>query len=169
MCLFLGNEACQCAGEEPNKKARNERLHDVAKVIFKRIESIDTTTKHKKQLLSIAESFLDDTKNKDISTDVLLYDMLRLCGLLLGFKYSGRTTAIIHSLFFWQNSDQYMTERIMEGEDDFKEKESDDDAYIISKKYNFIKQLNKEGFTPFKIAMIFNTSENQIKKIIKNI
>lgn len=64
MCLFLGNKAYQCAGEEPNKKARNERLHKVAKVICKRIADIDSSPTNKKRLLLNALDFLDDTKNK---------------------------------------------------------------------------------------------------------
>jgi len=123
MGLFLGKNAHQCAGEETNKNARNKRLNNVAKVILKRIDKLDTTTRHKKKLLLGAEKFFEATKGRNISTTNLLYNLLWLCGGLLGFESNGRMNAITHSLVYWQNKDQYMTSNILEGNDDSKEYE----------------------------------------------
>jgi hypothetical protein len=144
MGLFLGKNAYQCAGEEANEKARNERLNSVAKVILKRA-----------------------TKGKNISTKNLLYNLLWLCGGLLGFEFNGRINAITHSLFYWQNKNQYITSNIIEGNDDSQEYK--DKKYIFNTRKKIINKLKEEGFTYFKIAIIFNTTEYQIKKIIKEL
>ncbi|MBU4361937.1 hypothetical protein KJ813_04665 [bacterium] len=167
MGLFLGEKAYGCAGEETNEKARNERLNNVAKVILKRIDKLDTTTRHKEKLLLGAEKFFEATKGKDISTKNLLYNLLWLCGGLLGFEFNGRINAITHSLFYWQNKNQYITSNIIEGNDDSQEYE--DKKYIFNTRKKIINKLKEEGFTYFKIAIIFNTTEYQIKKIIKEL
>lgn len=162
MGLFLGESAYQCAGEETNERARNERLNSVAKVILKRIDDLDTTTRHKNKLLSGAEKFFEATKGKDISTKNLLYVLLWFCGSLLGFESNGRVNAITHSLFYWQNKNQYVTSNIIEGNDDSQIHE--DEKSIFNTRKKIIEKLKEEGFTCFKIAMIFNTTEYQIKK-----
>jgi hypothetical protein len=167
MGLFLGKSAYQCAGVETNEKARNERLNNVAKVILKRVDAIDSTTRLKRKLLMGAENFFEATKGKDISTKNLLYVLLWFCGSLLGFESNGRVNAITHSVFYWQNRDQYITSNIIEGKDDMQE--CKDKKYIFDARKKTIEKLKKEGFTYFKIAMIFNTTEYQIKKIINTI
>ena len=58
MGLFLGKKAHhKCAGEEANEKARNKRLNAVAKIILKRVDKIDSTTRLKRKLLMGAEDF----------------------------------------------------------------------------------------------------------------
>ena len=164
MGLFLGEKAYGCAGEEGNERARNERLNSVAKVILKRIDKLDTTTRHKEKLLLGAEKFFEATKGRNISTKNLLYNLLLLCGGLLGFEFNGRMNAITHSLVYWQNKDQYMTSNILKGNDDSQEYE--DKKYISKTRIKIIKKLKEEGLTYYKIALIFNTTEYQIKKII---
>jgi len=164
MSLFLGENAHQCAGEEANEKARNKRLNTVAKVMIKRVNTIDSDTRLKRKLLIGAEKFFEATKEKDISTKNLLYVLLWFCGSLLGFEYIGQTNAITHSLFYWQNKNQYITSDIIEGKDSMQEYEDKKNIFDARKKA--IKNLKNEGFTYFKIAIIFNTTEYQIKKII---
>ena len=165
MGLFLGEKAYQCAGEEGNEKARNERLNKVAKVMLKRIDKIDTTNGHKEKLLFGAEKFFKATKGKDISAKNLLYNLLWLCGGLLGFESNGRINAITHTLVYWQDKNQQMTSNILKGNDDSQEYE--DKKYIFNTRIKIIKKLKEEGLTYYKIALIFNTTEYQIKKIIK--
>jgi len=165
MGLFFGEKAYQCAGEEGNERARNERLNNVAKVMLKRIDKIDTTKRHKEKLLFGAEKFFEATKEKDISAKNLLYNLLWLCGGLLGFESNGRINAITHTLVYWQDKNQYVTSNIMEGNDGSQEYK--DKKNIFSTRKKIINKLKEEGFTYFKIAIIFNTTEYQIKKIIK--
>jgi hypothetical protein len=167
MGLFLGKKAYGCAGEEGNERARNERLNKVAKVILKRVDKIDSTTRLKRKLLLGAEDFFEATKVKDISTKNLLYALLWFCGSLLGFESNGRVNAITHSLFYWQNKNQYIMSNIIEGKDDMQE--CKDKKYIFNKRKEIINKLKEEGFTYYKIAMIFYTTEYQIQKIIKEI
>lgn len=167
MGLFLGKSAYQCAGEEANEKARNKRLNSAAKVILKRVDELDTTIRHKEKLLLGAEKFFEATKGKDTSTENLLYNLLWLCGGLLGFEFNGRINAVTHSLFYWQNKNQYITSNIIEGKDDSQEYE--DKKYIFNTRKKIIKKLKEEGLTYYKIALIFNTTEYQIKKMIKGV
>ena len=167
MGLFLGKKAYQCAGEEANEKARNKRLNAVAKVMLKRVDTIDSTTRLKRKLLIGAEDFFEATKEKDISTKKLLYILLRFCGSLLGFEYNGRISAITHSLFYWQNKNQYITSNIIEGKDVMQEYK--DKKYIFNIRKKIVKNLKAEGLTYYKIALIFNTTEYQVKKMINEI
>ena len=168
MGLFLGKKAHhKCAGEEANEKARNKRLNAVAKIILKRVDKIDSTTRLKRKLLMGAEDFFEATKERNISTKKLLYVLLWFCGSLLGFEYNGRVSAITHSLFYWQNKNQYITSNIIDGKDDMQEYK--DKKYIFDARKKIIEKLRKERFTCFKIAMIFNTTEYQIKKIMNTV
>ena len=167
MGLFLGKKAYQCAGEEANEKARNKRLNAVAKVMLKRVDTIDSTTRLKRKLLIGAEDFFEATKGKDISTKNLLYVLLWFCGSLLGFESNGRVNAITHSLFYWQNKNQYITSNIIEGKDDMQEYK--DKKYIFNIRKKIVKNLKAEGLTYYKIALIFNTTEYQVKKMINEI
>ena len=168
MGLFLGKKAHhKCAGEEANEKARNKRLNAVARIILKRVDKIDSTTRLKRKLLIGAEDFFEATKEKNISTKKLLYVLLWFCGSLLGFEYNGRVSAITHSLFYWQNKNQYITSNIIEGKDDMQEYK--DKKYIFNIRKKIVKNLKAEGLTYYKIALIFNTTEYQVKKIINEI
>jgi hypothetical protein len=168
MGLFLGKKAHhQCAGEEANEKARNKRLNAVAKVILKRVDKIDSTTRLKRKLLIGAEEFFEATKEKDISTKKLLYVLLWFCGSLLGFEYNGRVSAITHSLFYWQSKNQNITSNIIVGKDVMQEYK--DKKYIFDMRKKIVKNLKAEGLTYFKIAMIFNIKEYQVKKMINEI
>ncbi len=168
MGLFLGKKAHhKCAGEEANEKARNKRLNAVAKIILKRVDKIDSTTRLKRKLLMGAEDFFEATKEKNISTKKLLYVLLWFCGSLLGFEYNGRVSAITHSLFYWQNKNQYITSNIIEGKDDMQEYK--DKKYIFNIRKKIVKNLKAEGLTYYKIALIFNTTEYQVKKMINEI
>lgn len=167
MGLFLGKRAYGCACEETNEKVRNKRLNAVAKVILKRIDKIDSTTRLKRKLLLGAEDFFETTKGKDISTKNLLYALLWFCGSLLGFESNGRVNAITHSLFYWQNKNQYIMSNIIEGKDDMQE--CKDKKYIFNIRKKIVKNLKTEGLTYYKIALIFNTTEYQVKKMIKEV
>ena len=148
MGLFLGEKAYGCAGEEGNERARNERLNSVAKVILKRIDKLDTTTRHKEKLLFGAEKFFEATKGGNISPKNLLYNLLWLCGVLLGFEFNGRMKAITHSLLYWQNKEQYMTSNILKVTGDSQEYE--DKKYIFKTRIKIIKKLKEEGLTCYK-------------------
>ena len=168
MGLFLGKKAHhKCAGEEANEKARNKRLNAVARIILKRVDKIDSTTRLKRKLLMGAEDLFEATKKKNISTKKLLYVLLWFCGSLLGFEYNGRVSAITHSLFYWQNKNQYITSNIIEGKDDMQEYK--DKKYIFNIRKKIVKNLKTEGLTYYKIALIFNTTEYQVKKMINEI
>ena len=167
MGLFLGKRAHQCAGEEANEKARNKRLNAVAKLILKRVDAMDSTTRLKSKLLIGAEDFFEATKGRNISTKNLLYTLLWFCGSLLGFESNGRISAITHSLFYWQNKNQYITSNIIEGKDVMQE--YNDKKYIFNIRKKIVKNLKAEGLTYYKIALIFNTTEYLVKKMINEI
>jgi len=167
MGLFLGKRAYQCAGEEANEKARNKRLNSVAKLILKRVDAVDSTTRLKRKLLIGAEDFFEATKGRNISTKNLLYTLLWFCGSLLGFESNGRINAITHSIFYWQNKNQYITSNIIEGKDVMQEYK--DKKYIFNIRKKIVKNLKAEGLTYYKIALIFNMTEYQVKKMINEI
>lgn len=163
--LFLGDKAYQIAGQEGNEKYRKEWLQKVAKVIMKWIDELDTTTGHQKVLAAEAENFFNAVKSRTLAPWSLIYILLRLCGRLLGFDFI--RGSILHTPTYHQTNDQYYTTHILEGGDPMQDYYDRKDT--ISVRRRLVEQLKDEGFTDFKIALVLNTTEYQVKKLRKGL
>jgi hypothetical protein len=163
--LFLGEKAHQCAGEESSIKSKCEWLQKVAKKIMKRIDELDTTTRHKQMLASEAEQFLKKVQSSKASPWEAVYVLLRLCGRLLGFDYL--RGSIVHTPIYYQSYSQYYTSHILQGGDVMQDYYDQKDI-VTTRKY-IVKQLKEDGLSDFKIALVLNTSEYQIKKLRKEL
>jgi hypothetical protein len=84
---------------------------------------------------------------------------------LVGFDFL--RGSILHTPFYYQEVDQYYTGQILNGEDTMQDFYDQKDA--VSTQKRLIEQLKEEGFTDFKIALIINTTEYQVKKIRKGL
>jgi len=164
MTLFFGNKADNCAGQERNEKHRKEWLQKTAKVIMNRVAKLDTTTRHLQILSANAEAFSKALKNHTLEPWNIIYILLRLCGVLLGFDC--RKGYILHNLIYHQTRNQYYTNNHLEGGDPLQYYYDEKDAISIRKE--IVKKLKDKGLRDFKIALILNTTEYQVKKLKKS-
>ena len=165
MRLFLGDKAYHIAGQESHDKYRREWLLKAAKKILLRVDAIETTTRHKQMLMTEAEKLIQSLKGQIRSPWSVVYRLFRLCGRLLGFDFV--RGAIVHTPIYYQTSEQYYTSKILEGGDALQDYYDKKDA--VSTRERLAKQLKEEGLTDFKIALVLNTTEYQIKKMRKGL
>lgn len=163
--LFLGEKAYHIADQEGNEKYRKEWLQKVGKVIIKRVDQLDTTTRHQRVLAAEAGRFFNAVKSRALSPWGLIYILLRLCGRLLGFDFV--RGSILHTPTYYQTNHQYYTTHVLEGGDPMQDYYDRKDA--ISVRQKLAGQLKNEGLTDFKIALVLNTTEYQVKKLKKGL
>lgn len=164
MNSIFGEKAHQIAGSINNIKYRKEWLNKTIKKLIKDIDSLDAPSLLKKSLLNTLLRFQEEIKTNKTVTWHQVDILLRFCLLLLG--YSNVKGGRFHSLVYWQNENQNYFERLFQGEDQT-------DIYatqknVIMLRENLVKKLKNDGLDSFTIASILNTTEYEIKKILKN-
>ena len=161
--LFLGDKAYHIAGQENQDKYRREWLLKSAKKVLQSVDDLETTTRHKQMLMTDAEKLIQSLKGKIRSPWISVYRLFRLCERLLGFDFV--RGSIVHTPIYHQTREQYYTSQILEGGDALQDYYDQKDA--VSMRKGLAEQLKKEGLTDFKIALVLNTTEYQIKKMRK--
>ena len=164
--LLFGKKAHQIAGYYNNKKERNKWFLKAIRFFIKEANQFDTTESHKEQIISCLECLKSSVKRKSSSEQFTLF--LRLTALLLGFNTTrgGRS----YSLVYWQSEGQYLSEKSYQNNNvfylssEYKKLKKN----IIAKKRDIIERLKSDKYTRFEIALIFNTTEYKIKKILKD-
>jgi len=165
MRLFLGEKAYHIAGQESQDKSRREWFLKAAKKILKRIDDLESTNRHEQMLMSEAEQLIESLKGKIHNPWFIVYRLFRLCGRLLGFDFV--KGAIVHTPIYHQTENQYYTSEILTGGDVMQDYYDKKDT--VSTRKRIADQLKKEGMTDFKIALVMNTTEYQIKKLRKGL
>ena len=158
--MFLGQKAHQIASVANNPKYRRQYIKKVSNKIKVRIDKLDTTMDHKRSIMGLLECF-DSALSKD-NTSKMICILLRLCGSLLGFKRG----AVLRMLVYWQDNNQYYSERMLQGGDPLED--YCDKKNAISIRTKIIKDLKADGINTFKIALILNTTEYEIKKYLSS-
>ncbi len=159
--LFLGQKAYHIANAEDDKRLRRKWLTKVAKVISVRVNDLETTTRHKRMLMSQVDAITSVLNNSSEASWKLVYHLFALCGGLLGFHSDrGRLS---YTVVYHQTLDQhYMSDissrgNVMQGQYDR------EDAISIRKE--IVETLTKKGLDDFKLALVLNTSEYEVKKL----
>lgn len=123
--------------------------------------TIDTTTSHKKKILSEIERLKEDLREKEIDSWLFVVHLFSFISRLLGFDFL--KGFICNNLTYWQNTDQFYSELIFDEGDVMQDHY--DKKNVILLQIKLYKNLKKEGHSDFKIAQILNTSEYQVKKL----
>ncbi len=165
MRLFFGNKAYHIAGQERTAKYRAEWLAKIGKVLLKHIDEIDTTPRHKQMLMAEAESFQKEARLAKADPWNLVYVLVRLCGRFLG--YDSMRGAKVHTPTYHQDCEQYYTVAMRQGGDTMQDYYDKKDA--ISTRRSVVELLKTQGLDDFKIALVLNTSEYEVKKLRKGI
>lgn len=161
--FFLGKSAEQTAGYLYNNSLRNKWLSKVIRRLIKAVDCLDTTEQHKASLMCSLESFKDNLKGSKESNWVMICQLILFSGKLLG--YGPRRGARCYSPVYWRNSAQYYTFKILdEKTDSLLDYYDKKDA--VSVRRSVAQELRMKGLDCFKIALVLNTTEYQVKKLL---
>lgn len=157
---FLGNKAFQTQGLRSNPKIIKRELRKILRKISKKIDNIDTTTRHKELLMHEIEKLQYDLEFKNIDLWTIIIHLFTLISRLLGYDYHG---VHINTPVYFQSENQYYIQIVLDGGDviqDYYDKKN-----IITIRKKLYKELKNKNYSDFKIAQILNMSEYQIKKL----
>ena len=159
MRSFLGDKASHIASQAHHEKLRKEWYRKALKKVIKKIQRIESTTKHQEQLAYWSEESLRALKQHPCNEGIFTLCILRLVGVLLGLV--GPRPYCITTPAYFQTLSQHFTEVTIEGGDDMQ-----DNSVSIRK--NLIRQLKDADKTDFEISLVLNTSEGAVKKLRKD-
>ena len=155
--------AHQIAGEAYNESAEKYWIEKALKQFSRDILKIDMPERHRHLILSKIEIAIRDIKGKGIDYRILSLHMIAIASMLIGYSGSiNEKPFIIATPIYNQNIDQYITDAIRNGED-----EEDLKKTTSQLKIDMIRHFIRNGKTVFQIAIALNTSENNIKNIIR--
>ncbi len=163
MRQFFGDNAYQIAGFagfSDNKYVKSWLIKAVKRML-KDANSLDSLPRHKEILIADLEELEKAIKKWNSPWD-MIYRLFFICSRLFGYDYC--TGIILYTPFWWQNPSQYDKTKRYQGNDSLKEWKGDEKNFK-TKQRAIIDSLKREGFNDFKIAMILNTTEYEIRKI----
>ena len=170
---FLGDKAFHTAnrglpGEPPAEPRRRwygegKKLYrEVIRKVVKEVHKTDTHTTHKESLVYWAEA-CEEALNRDQDEVIFTLCLMRLLNVLLGFDGTILPYRIATPAYF-QTDEQNVTERLSQDSESMPSGHEYRESTLATRR-RLIGQLRKEGWTTYRIALIFNTSEYQIKKL----
>jgi hypothetical protein len=160
MRLLFGDKAYQIAGLEDDPSYRRKWLQKAILKLMRIIYSLDTTPRHKQMLMMELEAIKELLKGTTEPSWELVYRFLNLASRLLGYDYM--LGAKCHSLSYWQTPEQYYTaHKCNKGN---VQQVYQDQGDVISARYSVIENLKSKGFDDFKISLVLNTTEHEVKK-----
>jgi hypothetical protein len=162
---FLGDKADHIGNYVNESKDRKKWYVKVVNKIIKQVNEIETITSHKEQLMHWSENALESLKQKTYDETIFTIYLLRLISTLLGYK--GFRPYRIATLAYFQTPSQYITDIISKGGDPLQDYYDKQNA--ITEKKRLIKQLKEEGMSDYKIGLVMNITEYEVKKIRKNL
>lgn len=162
MRQFFGDKAQQIAYSENIPSEKKKWLKKLIKRLKKDINNLDTSINHKQLLNSSIAKLQSIIEKKEILAWEMNYALLRLCGRLLGYSPISQKPCILWSPIYHQNADQYLTEYMLN--DMYPVNSDENDTFLTRKK--LILQLIEEGLSTYRISMIFNITEYEVKKIL---
>jgi hypothetical protein len=163
MRLVLGEKAYHIADFQGSPGGRREWLTKVLRELTNDIDALDTTARHKQMLMGEVEAISTLLKDDDNPSWSLVYRFLRLASRLLGYDYV--RGAKCHSLAYWQTTGQNLNTVVFEGGDIMQDHYDKKNAIAIRR--SVVDNLKAQGFNDYKIALVLNTTEYQVKKLRK--
>lgn len=166
---FLGKKAYGIASAVGNTRAFRRHLRNCISVIRKRIDEIETTTKHKEILMSKVEELNELLKLRKGGSDAeIIVNLFSIIATLLGFtKIDGGK---FHELFYYQTYGQYLWDTARYDSSKSIGNVSEElKTNSISLRKKIYQQLHKDGISDQLIANVLNTTEFHIRKLKRNI
>lgn len=161
MRLLFGEKAYHIADLHGSSTGRREWLSKTVRHLVRDVDALDTTNRHKEMLMSELEAISDILAHSDDASWNLIYRLFRLALRLLGYDYS--RGARCHTPTYWQSAGQHLNSVVFEGGDimqDYYDKKS-----AITVRRSVVLGLKAKGLDDYKIALVLNTTEYQVKKL----
>lgn len=161
----FGDKASHIADCGYDRKYRNPWLLKAIRQFIKDVDALDTTERHKQMLMNDLETSISHLKKDNLmSSWGALYMLLRVIARLLGYDFMSKTRTRCHTLCFWQDGDQRLTTALLSDDtEQFRSEERD----AIAIRRQLIEELRNEGLAYYKIALVMNTTEYKIKKMLR--
>ena len=164
MSLLFGDKAYQIAGTEANPIHRREWLQKATRELMRLVDSVDTTTRHRKMLMAELEAINELLKGANEASWDLVYRLFRLSVRLFGIDYG--KGAKCHTPVYFQTPEQHFTTLLLSGGD--ASQDYNDKKNAISIRESIVKDLRSQGMDDFKISLVLNISERAVKKLRPN-
>lgn len=164
MRLLFGETAYQIASTESNPKHRREWLQKSVRRLLRLVDSLDTTPRHKQMLMAELEEIAGSLKRTNDPSWDLVYRLFRLCFRLFGYDFV--RGARCHTPVYYQTPDQHFTTLLLAGGDGSQDYQDKRNAIAIRE--SLVKELRGRGMDDFKISLVLNISEHEVKKLRSN-
>lgn len=161
MRLLFGERAYHIADEHGSVQGRRSWLAKAMQLLTQEVDKLDTTVRHRQMLMGEIEAIDAAVKAEAEPSWNLVYRLLRLSSRLLGFDYV--RGAKCHTATYWQTPGQNLNSVVFEGGDimqDYYDKKN-----AISVRRSVVQSLKAQGLNDYKIALVLNTTEYQVKKL----
>lgn len=164
MKQFCGDKAWHIEDSFSNPTEFRKWLRKCISIAKKKVDKLDTTTRHKEMLMRDIEKLDERIKNNEDPKYIILASF-SLISRLLGFDYC--KGACLNTPFYYQEPGQHYTQLILEGGDVMQNYY--DQKNLVSIRKKVYKHLKDKGLSDFKIAQVMNTTEYQVKKLKHNL
>lgn len=159
---FFGDKARGFEGWANNKQERKKEFLKIVKLLIGIIDKIEAPTRQKKILMFQLEK-LEECIKKQNEDNFIVLILLNFIGIIFGYTSGKR----YYDLCYFQSENQYYSEKVSI-ENDLESYLEKDRKDIISIREDIIIDLKSRGYDSFKISVIFNISEYEVKKILIN-
>ena len=159
--LLFGGRVKYTEGQQQNPKLRTAWLRKSLDRIETKLIELDTTERHKQMLLGELEAARDSVSPKSDSEWPLVYSLLRLVSRLLGYDFV--RGANCHTLTYWQSVPQNLNSVVFQGGDIMQDYYDKKNAIAVRKEV--VMHLKASGLSDYRIALVLNTSEYEVKKL----
>ncbi|MDO8891026.1 MAG: hypothetical protein Q7V00_04205 [Sulfurimicrobium sp.] len=161
MSLLFGEKARHIDDQHCSTKGRRAWLTKAIERLTREVDALDTTVRHKQMLMGELEAIATLVKRESEPSWDIVYRFLRLASRLLGFDYF--RGARCHTPTYWQTPAQNLNSVVFEGGDimqDYYDKKN-----AIAVRRSVVQNLKSQGFDDYKIALVLNITEYQVKKL----
>ncbi len=167
---FLGDEAYHIADFANDDTSARLWYRKCIKKMKKRVDSLDTTTRHKEMLLMELNDLEERLKQKKVlGSKELVVDLFQLISRLFGYDVvSGK---IYNEPFYHQTYGQYFMEETSwkKAGKNWHEIHTEETKNVITWKKSICRVLKEKGLNENTIARILNITEYQVKKMRHNL
>jgi hypothetical protein len=111
--------------------------------------------------MATTEKTIEDIGNSDQPTWALVYGLVAIIGRVMGFDLQRGHR--LHTISYWQTTAQYYISAIPTEGDRSQDFDNRLDAVTIRQRITH--SLKGEGLSDFKIALVMNTTENEVQQL----
>lgn len=162
--LLFGDRAKYIESSSQNPKARAGWIRKSIDQFEREVLAIDTTERHKRMLLGEVEAAREAVRAQPAPTWSLVYSLLRLTSRLLGYDFVRR--AKCHTATYWQSVPQNLNTTVFTGGDVMQDYYDKKNAIAVRKEV--IAHLKHQGLSDYRIALVLNTTEYEVKQLKGN-